>query len=299
MILKNCLINSQHCVITFRDYLLHIVGPDILAKQLSTYPGYDKNVDPSISNVFATAAYRFAHLMIQPYVFRLDEQYKEHPLYSSPLLHKSFFAPWRVVFEGGLDPILRGLVGNPAKLNTQDHMMSDELRDWLFTFFAKLSMDLASLNMQRGRDHGLPGNYLIVITICDRKTTQGLKQGFLSTLTPDNIDVWLGGVAEPFVPGGRVGPLFACLISTQFQRIRQCFLCIKTFTFTFLFKFNHAVPFQTLVGAFTEAQRRPLRETSLARIIGDNTDITDVPDKPFQYRPPRVRVHPLRERQCL
>lgn len=39
--------------------------------------------------------------------------------------------------------------------------------------------------------------------------------------TPDNIDVWLGGVAEPFVRGGRVGPLFACLIATQFQRIRQ------------------------------------------------------------------------------
>lgn len=39
--------------------------------------------------------------------------------------------------------------------------------------------------------------------------------------TPANIDVWLGGVAEPFVPGGRVGPLFACLISTQFQHIRE------------------------------------------------------------------------------
>lgn len=39
--------------------------------------------------------------------------------------------------------------------------------------------------------------------------------------TPDNIDVWLGGVAEPFVRDGRVGPLFACLIATQFQRIRQ------------------------------------------------------------------------------
>jgi len=39
--------------------------------------------------------------------------------------------------------------------------------------------------------------------------------------TPDNIDVWLGGVTEPFVQGGRVGPLFACLIATQFQRIRQ------------------------------------------------------------------------------
>lgn len=39
--------------------------------------------------------------------------------------------------------------------------------------------------------------------------------------TPDNIDVWLGGVAEPFVRDGRVGPLFSCLIATQFQRIRQ------------------------------------------------------------------------------
>ena len=39
--------------------------------------------------------------------------------------------------------------------------------------------------------------------------------------TPSNIDVWLGGVAEPFAKGGRVGPLFACLISNQFKNIRQ------------------------------------------------------------------------------
>lgn len=39
--------------------------------------------------------------------------------------------------------------------------------------------------------------------------------------TADNIDIWLGGVAEPFVKGGRVGPLFACLIARQFQKIRQ------------------------------------------------------------------------------
>lgn len=39
--------------------------------------------------------------------------------------------------------------------------------------------------------------------------------------TPDNIDVWMGGVAEPFARGGRVGPLFACLIASQFRKIRQ------------------------------------------------------------------------------
>lgn len=87
-------------VITFRDYLLHIVGPDFIARQLSTYPGYSETVDPSISNVFATAAYRFAHLMVQPFVFRLDENYREHPQYPSVLLHTAFFAPWRVIYEG-------------------------------------------------------------------------------------------------------------------------------------------------------------------------------------------------------
>lgn len=58
---------------------------------------------------------------------------------------------------GGLDPILRGLVGRKAKLNTQEHMMHDELRDRLFKFSSELALDLAALNLQRSRDHGLPG----------------------------------------------------------------------------------------------------------------------------------------------
>lgn len=60
---------------------------------------------------------------------------------------------------GGIDPLLRGLVGRPAKLNTQDHMMVDALRERLFQFVQHLALDLGSLNMQRGRDHGLPGTF--------------------------------------------------------------------------------------------------------------------------------------------
>lgn len=38
---------------------------------------------------------------------------------------------------------------------------------------------------------------------------------------PDNIDVWLGGLAEPFLPQARTGPLFACLIGKQMKALRD------------------------------------------------------------------------------
>lgn len=83
-----------------RDYLPHIVGPDAIKKHLGAYPGYNGNVDPSIASVFATAAFRFAHLAIQPMVPRLDENYQNHREFPSVPLYEAFFAPWRVIFEG-------------------------------------------------------------------------------------------------------------------------------------------------------------------------------------------------------
>ena len=84
----------------FRDYLPHIVGDEAMARKLGRYPGYNPNVDPSISNVFATAAYRFAHLAIQPVLSRLDNNYRESSRIPNVPLFKAFFTPWRLVFEG-------------------------------------------------------------------------------------------------------------------------------------------------------------------------------------------------------
>ncbi|KAJ0019170.1 hypothetical protein NQD34_006739 [Periophthalmus magnuspinnatus] len=267
-------------VLTYRDYLPHIVGPDVMASHLSTYPGYNSQVDPSIANIFATAAYRFAHHMIKPSISRYNETYEEHPDYPSILLHKAFFCPWRLTHEGGIDPILRGMMGTPAKLNTPRRMMPDELREKLFKFTSALALDLGSLNMQRGRDHGLPGYnaWRGYCGLSQPKTLKELKKVLgnndlaekLMSLykTPDNIDPWLGGLSEPLVPGGRVGPMFACLIAEQFERIRVG---------DRLWWENKNV--------FTMRQRKSIREASMARIICDNTGISEVPVDPFKYQP--------------
>lgn len=36
-----------------------------------------------------------------------------------------------------------------------------------------------------------------------------------------NIDVWVGGILEDQVPGGKVGPLFQCLLIEQFKKLQN------------------------------------------------------------------------------
>lgn len=76
------------------------MGPDAYNRHLGLYAGYNENVDPTIANVFATAAFRFAHLAVQPVIFRLDENFQNHPQFPTVPLYEAFFSSWRLIFEG-------------------------------------------------------------------------------------------------------------------------------------------------------------------------------------------------------
>ncbi|NXI56131.1 PERM Myeloperoxidase, partial [Chloroceryle aenea] len=260
-------------VITYRDYLPLLLGTSFW-KLIPRYRGYDESVDPRVSNVF-TLAFRFGHASVPPTVDRLNQNYK--PIGPKIQLSKSFFAVWRIVKEGGIDPFLRSLMVNQAKLMTQQQMVVGELRDRMFEQVERIGFDLPALNMQRCRDHGLPG-YVSWRQFCGLSQPFGLQslarvlrnrhlaKKFLSLYgTPKNIDIWIGALSEPFVNGGRVGPLMACLIGTQFRNIRD----------GDRFWWENR-------GVFTPRQRSSLAKISLSRIICDNTDISEVPRHIFR-----------------
>ena len=141
----------QH--ITYNHWLPKILGPKGMA-MMGPYNGYDPNVNPSIVNEFATAAFRFGHSLIQPVIFRLNESFQ--PIAEGNLpLHRAFFAPFRLLEEGGIDPLLRGLFGAAAKKRMPGEFFNSELTEKLFVMANAVGQDLASLNIQRGRDHGL------------------------------------------------------------------------------------------------------------------------------------------------
>ncbi|XP_063053961.1 thyroid peroxidase [Engraulis encrasicolus] len=270
------ILGAAHQILTWDHYVPRVLGEEVASRLVPPYQGYDPQVNPSIANVFATAAFRFAHVTVQPVVTRLGPGYEPSPRHPTLPLHNSLFASWRVVQEGGIDPVLRGLLLSPAKLQVSDQMMVEELTERLFQAQGGLPFDLGALNLQRGRDHGLPG-YGAWRRICGLSEPSSeaelasimgnptLAQKLLALYgTPQNIDVWVGAIAEPLLPGGRVGTLLACLLAKQFRDLRD----------------GDRFWWQR-EGVFSPAQRTALRDVSLSRIICDNTHIRLVPPDPF------------------
>ena len=259
------IVGAQMQVITYREFLPALLGP----RPLPRYRGYKKNVDPSIVNVFSTAAFRFGHSALSSTLLRIDSDGNEISE-GNISLSDAFFTPETVIDEGGIEPILRGLVN---QLHQKiDSMIIDDVRNFLFGPPGAGGFDLASLNIKRGRDHGLPSyNETRVqlgldpaISFADVNPDLDVQNRLASIYdTVDDIDLWVGGLSEPAVNGGHVGELFSEIISIQFQVLRD--------GDRFWWQRN-------LKGK----ERRELRRTTLADIIRRNTDINDeIPDNVF------------------
>ncbi|XP_050301684.1 peroxidasin isoform X2 [Anthonomus grandis grandis] len=263
----------QH--ITYKHWMPFIVGPEGL-NILGKYEEYNPQLNPSISNVFATAALRFGHTLINPVLNRLDWEFK--PIREGHLpLHKAFFSPWRIVDEGGIDPLMRGMFVTAAKKKLPKENLNTELTERLFQTAHAVALDLAAMNIHRSRDHALPG-YIAFRNFCNMSKVSDFEDLATEISDPDlrqklkelyghpeNIDVWVGGILEDPVRGGRVGPLFRCLLLEQFRRLRDGD------------RFWYENP-----SVFKPEQLVQIKQYSLARVLCDNGDnITRITENVF------------------
>ena len=207
--------------ITYNEYLPSLLGRGAI----QAYRGYNPQVNPGISNEFATAAFRFGHSTLDDQIEFLDNQGNE---VHDPLSLRDAFFNAGVVQETGIDPILKALASDVAE--RIDTKVIDDVRNFLFGAPGQGGFDLVSLNIQRGRDHGLadynatrvayglrPVQSFADITK-DVAVQNALREAYGNV---NNIDLWVGGLAEDHVRGASVGPTFQRIMADQFSRLRD------------------------------------------------------------------------------
>jgi peroxidase len=201
---------QQH--ITYTEFLPLLLG----SFNLPPYTGYKESVNPTILKEFSTVAYRFGHASVNSDL-KIGTS-------DSLSLNDAFFNPSYIVTNGINDVVLGASLQNIKNITTE---VVDELRN---TLFGSVLLDLVALNIQRGRDMGLPDYNTLredyglpsKATWADVTPNVTLQAKLASVYpTPSDADPWIAGLAEPHVTGGNIGELFATIIREQFIRVRD------------------------------------------------------------------------------
>ena len=252
------IVAAQNQAITFNEFLPVLIGADAMGE----YRGYDPSVDPSIASEFSAAAFRVGHTMLAPDLLLVGADGRQERV----SLAASFFNP-RMVVERGISAMLLGLAAQPAQ--RVDTLIIDEVRNMLIKGPGGPALDLAALNIQRGRDHGL-GDYNTVRlsyglapaeSIADISSDPEVQRSL--RLAYDDIadlDLWVAALAEDHLEGAMVGETLRTIIADQFRRLRD----------GDRFWFENDPYFLANPALLDE-----IRNTTLADIIRRNTPISD------------------------
>jgi hypothetical protein len=144
---------------------------------------------------------------------------------------QAFFNTPEVDEANGIDPLLRSLGADFSQAT--DPYTVTALRDLLFAGLVGGDvdeMDLIAIDIQRERDVGLGtlnqtrrAMGLQPYTAFSQLTLDSVLQATYAAIygSIDNVDLFMGGLAEPHAPGANVGPTFQAIIGNQFLRLRS------------------------------------------------------------------------------
>ncbi|KXJ75130.1 chorion peroxidase [Aedes albopictus] len=252
--------------VIFNEFLPILLGHERvqqlgLVDPLDSYTNYyDPNLRPMTFAEVAAAAHRYGHSLVEGF-FRLLTR-EEPP--EDVFIKDIFNDPSKTLEPNSFDVMMFSFGQQP--MEQMDRFITFGLTRFLFKERKPFGSDLASLNIQRGRDFAVrPYN--------DYREWAGLGRitdfsqlGEVGALlaqvyeSPDDVDLWPGGVLEPPAEGAVVGPTFVALLSAGYTRYKRA----DRYYFTNGPEVNP--------GAFTLQQLGELRRTTLASIICANAD---------------------------
>ncbi|HEY3187994.1 MAG TPA: peroxidase family protein, partial [Solirubrobacteraceae bacterium] len=264
----------------------HLVFEEFARKiqpQVNVFAGYNTDIDPAIVAEFAHTVYRFGHSMLTETVARKNADGSDNDLgliqaFLNPLAFNDGGSAGQLSPRAAAGSIVRGMTAQVG--NEIDEFVTGALRNNL----VGLPLDLATINIARGREAGVPslndarrqffaktndsalrpytswndfkaglkheaslvnfvaayGNHPTITgasTVAAKRAAAKLiveggagapadRAAFLnsaaSTSGVDDIDFWIGGLAEKQMPfGGMLGSSFNFVFETQMEKLQD------------------------------------------------------------------------------
>ena len=217
------LVGAEIQMITYHEFLPALLGP--YAPGIDSV--YDPDLDATVQTEFSTALFRVGHTMLSPQLMRMQNDGTPAPG-GHVSLRDAFFEPQNLAGPNELEYFLKGLASEQQQ--EVDMHVVDDVRNFLFGEPIPGGFDLPSLNIQRGRDHGLPDYNTVRVafglpaatSFADISMDPDVQAGLQSLYGDVNlVDAWVGAIAEDHVPGAAVGLLIATGLADQFTRARD------------------------------------------------------------------------------
>lgn len=241
--------------------------------KLPQYAGYNPNLNPNITNEFSTSAFRIGHTLVNSKVMRMDPETGDIALGGNLDLRFAFFNPLQLKADG---PCIYIKGATKQRVQFFDRMLIDDLRNFLFGAPGSGGNDLASINIMRARERGVPDFNTIRENLgleaynsfdelnTDPNTSQKLSDIYLGDL--NRIDSWVGILAEEPMENSIFGETTVEILLRQFLALRD--------GDRFYFQID---PVLTL------DDKREILNTSLADVLMRNTCMENMSDSVLFY----------------
>ena len=236
------------------------------------YAGYDPTVDPGVFNVFSAAAFRLGHTLLNSNIQRMEIDGTDM---GSMTLLQVFFQPDVIEQSGGIECFFKGM--GVQTQQAMDGKMVDDVRNFLFGPPPAGGLDLAAININRGRERGLPSFNevrqafgLAPLADFSELTDDATLLPKLEFLygSPDALDPWVGMVCEKPMDQALFGTTIMEIMMQQFDALR---------TGDRFYYLNDP--------GLNNDEAQEIHETMLVDIIRRNTDIPVMQDDVFEMMP--------------